>query len=98
MRGGRGFGFNAGPGTGRTSIGGGNGATCWVMTGAAGGTADAGAVTLGFGAIRRGSRPGTGTSDTGGSGSFIAGEAPGGGCGRVGGGGGAGEGGGAGAP
>jgi hypothetical protein len=57
-------------GAGRTSIGGGRGAACWVRTGAfgLGGRAAAGGrgtPTLGFNGARRWSRPGTGTSESG---------------------------------
>ena len=73
-RGGRGFGGGrTAPGTGRTSIGGGRGATCWLTTGAEafgaaglGGVAGGrGTLTVGFGWGRRGSRPGIGIAESG---------------------------------
>ena len=74
-KGGRGLG-GAGrivPGAGRTSIGGGNGATCWLTMGGgaeaalgdATGGSGWGTTTRGFNGIRRGSWPGTGISDSG---------------------------------
>jgi hypothetical protein len=61
-----------GAGTGRTSIGGGSGATCWLTTGAlapgggfGGAAGGRGTLILAFGGTRRGSRPGTGTSEGG---------------------------------
>ena len=63
MSGGFGFGGRTVPGTGRTSIGGGSGATCWPTTGAlgywlGGASGGRGALTLGFDGGRRGARPG----------------------------------------
>src|ERR1700686_43147 len=67
MSGGFGFGGRTVPGTGRTSIGGGSGATCWPTTGAlgywlGGASGGRGARTLGFGGGRRRARPRRGES------------------------------------
>jgi hypothetical protein len=70
VSGGRGFGGGrTAPGTGRTSIGGGSGATCWLITGAAaaalgfgGATGGRGATSFGLGGTSRGSRAGVGNS------------------------------------
>ena len=72
MSGGRGFAGRATPGAGRTSIGGGSGAACWLTTGAlvlgagfSGAPGGRGKLTLGFNGARRGPRPGGGTSESG---------------------------------
>src|ERR1700736_4490870 len=64
--GGRGFGGRMILGVGRTSIGGGSGASCWAAPGAFDGTSgECGTPILGFDGGRRGSRPDAGISESG---------------------------------